>query len=91
MDGTHHTDLSQLPPLHPDRVNAALKLTRSGGTPLERDLAEETARKALEVVKKLQTGFGFAPDLYDKVDQARTFGQHAGEIFKQVRKMLGQK
>lgn len=49
----------------------ALALKRAGGTAEERDMAEETARAALKVVQKLQTGFGFAPDLYERIEMVK--------------------
>lgn len=75
------SDLSQFPPLHPKRVELSLKIWSDPAQQASIDdvslmLTQETACKALEVVQKLQTGFGFAPDLYDKVEMAKTtFGQ----------------
>jgi hypothetical protein len=80
------TDLSQLPPLHPLRIKAALELTRSGGTPEERDLAEVTARKALEVVGKIQAGFGFTSENAALIFEGSRFVRSGGEIVKGFKK-----
>ena len=67
------TDLSKLPVLHPERIKACREFDFDDtGTTLEdREIMGETAHAACEIVQKLQTGFGFAPDLYEKVEMVK--------------------
>lgn len=86
------TDLSKLPPLHPERVKAAEEFFADGDG--WKDPAwsyRETAHAALEVVQKLQTGFGFAPDLYDKVEMAKKTASQGQAIFNAVKSLIGKK
>lgn len=90
------TDLSQLPPLHPKRVELSLKIWSDPAQQASIDdvslmLAQETACKALEVVQKLQTGFGFAPDLYDKVEMAKTTVAQGRTILGLLKGLTGKK
>lgn len=87
------TDLSKLPPLHPERIGWAIRFDSAyTGTPLdERLLYGETARAALEVVQKLQSGFGFAPDLYDKIEMAKTTVAQGRTVFGALRALMNRK
>lgn len=87
------TNLSQLPPLHPKRVEWAMKFDPSHtGNPLEqRALYGETAQKAFEVVQKLQSGFGFAPDLYDKVEMAKATIEQGRTVFGAIKALMNRK
>lgn len=87
------TDLSQFPPLHPERIRWALKYwsddmrcvsdanVRCTLTERECGAMRDTIFKSLEVVQKLQSGFGFAPDLYDKIEMAKTTVAQGRTVF----------
>lgn len=93
------TDLSQLPPLHPERIKearASLLWVRDPNVipdSPEHDAFRlaETNLAALEVVQKLQTGFGFAPDLYDKVEMAKTTVAQGRTILGLLKGLTGKK
>lgn len=87
------TDLSRLPPLHPERVKSAVSVLNAdlGGQTVELGVHQrgvETALKALEVVQKLQSGFGFAPDLYDKVEMAKATVEQGRTVFGAIKALM---
>lgn len=84
------SDLSQLPPLHPKRVTHAVGILEQLPED-KKSLSSESALKALEVVQKLQTGFGFAPDLYDKVEMAKSTVEQGRTVFGALKALMNRK
>ena len=80
------SDLATLPPLHPDRVRAALRDVKRLGEGMSP--THETCLKALEVITKLQTGFGFAPDLYDKVEMVKRTTEQGRTVFGFIKGLM---
>jgi hypothetical protein len=91
------SDIDTLPPLHPRRVKEAREwfANPQGVRELYWDAAcerlMETAKAALEVTHKLQTGFGFAPDLYEKVEMAKTAVTQGRTIYGVLKGLMSRK